>query len=144
MHDHGDDRVGVRTALGYARPGTYGRSQVPGRYVAWVVAATAFPAAMTVYCHVAGRVCQARVGQNVLCEGATGTPVFDLWLVQMPALAATAWAVGVALAAALVRPRPMLPPSTMPGLWVVVCPSAAIAWMLFLIACFPVWDDVSP
>jgi hypothetical protein len=138
------DGVPRRTALSYARPGADDRSPVRERYARGVAAAAAVPAAMTVYCHLAARLCQAWLGQGILCEGVTGTKAFELWLIEIPVLAATGWAVAVMLAVALMRPKQMLPPSTLPALWVVVCPTATITWMLFLIACLPIWDDIAP
>jgi hypothetical protein len=89
--------------------------------------------------HLGARWGQRREGTNALFAPATGTDFYDQILIEIPLLGMTVVCAAVAgwtmLCVALKRWR--LP-------WLYTLPAAFFAWVVFVVACFPVWEDISP
>ena len=89
--------------------------------------------------HLGARWGQRREGTNALFAPATGTDFYDRVLIDLPLLAMTVVCAAVAGWTTL---RVALKCWRLP--WLYALSAAFFAWVAFVLACFPVWDDISP
>lgn len=120
---------------------SYERPLARERRVSWLfIFIIAFPFLAAGCVWTAISVTQRIVGQSVLFYPATGTHAYDFWLIAVPFLVVTSFYIVIAIWGVLWVVRGWLKPSAL----ALLLPVCAIAWFLFLVACVPIWDEMSP
>ena len=88
----------------------------------------------------AARATQRLTGHTFLFYPATGTHAYDFWLIDIPFYLVTLFYTGICLHAVILV---LLRRLAVTGL-ALLLPVCLFAWLLFLVGCFPIWEEISP
>ena len=123
--------------LNYDRPDSLSPSASFSQYFI-VIISLPFVGAICVWS--AALATQRFTGHTVLFYPATGTHAFDFWLIDIPFYLVTLFYVAVCLHAIILVLLRRLAATAL----ALLLPVCLFAWLLFLVGCFPIWEEISP